>query len=494
MVKNKYIAGILVMLLFLTSCGVSSAEGGETEPPPPHASAASSVAASEPAADKAGNDAGIPAYYAAYQEIAADYQERYGIGTVQQVVDRYDKLTSLMGVCIVRLLDLDKNGTEELLMIWAESDQQDRSYSYGIWTSLDGRTAEKICENRILDGVQAYGPYIELVERADGIYLGEDCMAPDGGECHVYRKATAGGISDALTLVHIPPYGQDEQTLVNGEPVNYEAYTQARENFLGGAEATRIDLTSWSLLTYFTEENQEERYFEAFIRDTQDVMANLAGKEKADSYRYEWRPKDSYSSFGEVISAYLAGFGEPCILPSSRYDGGDEMPALGGLCVARLLDMDQDGTEELVMVYPWKEPIGEGERLAYQYSIWAMQDGIAAELYANTLPATAYEPTMALFVGSERSYLNFSYDTNTEQAASLANVEFTSECHTFDGQSLIKLGYEDIPQEAVNNDKAEWIYFSANSYRWAGMDWGEDSQRVLTRTWDTISLLSNSSN
>ena len=311
----------------------------------------------------------------------------------------------------------------------------------------------------------------------------------------MYRKVTADGISDALTLVYIPPYGQDEQTLVNGESVSYEAYTQVREDFLDGAVVTRIDLTSWSLLTYFTEEDQEKRYFETFLRDTQDTIATLDGKEKAESYRYEWRAKDIYSSFDEVVSTYLAGFGEPCILPSSRYDGGDEMPALGGLCVVRLLDMDQDGTEELVLVYPWKEPIGEGEHLGYQYSIWAMQDGEAVELYANTLPNTAYEPIMAMFVGSEHSYLNFSYDTNTEQVTSIASVEFDSEGHTYDGQSLIKLGHEDIPQEAVNNGNAEWIYFTANSYRWAvGMDWDTDSQRVLIKTWDTISLLRNSSN
>lgn len=483
------------MLLLLTSCGISPAEGGETESTSPPSSAVSSVTANDAAVDEAGNGAGSPAYYAAYWEIVTDYQEQYGIGTMQQVVDRYDKLTSLMGLCIVRLLDFDRNGTEELLLIWAESDQQLHSYSYGIWTSLDGRTAEKICENRILDGIQAYGPYIELIKRTDKIFLGEDCTAPDGGEGHMYRRVTADGMSNALTLVYIPPYGQDEQSFVNGEPVSDEAYTQAREDFLSGAEVIRIDLTSWLLLTYFAEEDQEERYFEAFLRDTQDVIANLEGKEKADSYRYEWRPKDIYSSFSEVVSTYLAGVGEPCILPSSRYDGGDEMPALGGLCVVRLLDMNQDGTEELVLVYPWKKPLGEGEHLGYQYSIWAMQNGEAVELYANTLPNTAYEPTMALFVGSERSYLNFSYDTNTEQATSIANVEFASEGHTYDGQHLIGLTYQSIPDDAKNNGKAEWIYFTANSYRWAaGMDWDTDSKEVLGKTWYTISSLHNSSN
>ena len=131
------------MLLLLTSCGITPAEGGETESPSPPSPAVSTVAANESTADETGNDTGISAYYAAYQEIVAGHQEQYGIGTAQQVVDRYDKLTSLMGVCIVRLLDFDQNGTEELLLVWAESDQQDHSFSYGIWTSLDGRTAEK---------------------------------------------------------------------------------------------------------------------------------------------------------------------------------------------------------------------------------------------------------------------------------------------------------------------------------------------------------------
>lgn len=498
MAKSKYIAAVLTMLMLLASCGISPAEGGESSSPPPPA--VSSVSTNEPTAGDAEKNSGIPAYYAAYQAIVADYQEQYGIGAVQQTVNAYDRMTSLMGLCIVKLLDFDKDGTEELLLIWAESDQQYHSYSYGIWTSPDARSAEKICENKILDGLQAYGPYIELVERADGTFLGEDYEADDADEAHIYRRITKSGVSDALTLAYIPPFGQEEQMLVNGQPVrDYDAYTQAREDFLIGAEVTRIDLTSWSLQIAFTDPtfsgngttaDEEENYFRAILHDTQDVIAILAGKDKAEYYQYEWRPEDTYTSFGEVVSTYLAGYGEPHILPSSRYDGGDKMPALGGLCVVRLLDLDQDGIEELVMVYPWREPIGEGNHLAYQYSVWAIQDGEAVELLANTLPATAYEPTMALFIGPERSYVNFSYDTNTEQATSIANVEFESECHTYNGQSLMGARYEDIPQEAVTGSNAEWIYFSANSYRWAaGMDWDEDSQRVLSKTQEVINLL-----
>lgn len=496
---KKKILFILAMSLMLplVSCGISPAEGGETESSSPPSPAVFSASTSEPTADETDKDSGVPVYYAAYQEIVAEYQKQYGIGSVQQTVNEFDRMTSLMGLCVIKLLDFDKDGTEELLLIWAEGDQQYHSYSYGIWTSPDGKSSEQICENRILDGLQSYGPYIELVDRTDGIFLGEDCEVADADEAHVYRKITVSGVSDALTLAYIPPFGQDERMLVNGQPVSdYDAYTQARENFLAGAEVTRIDLTSWSLQTQFTDPtfsgngttaDEEENYFKAILHDTQDAAAALEGKERPEYYHYEWRAEDTYASFGKVVSTYLAGYGEPHILSSSRYDGGDEMPALGGLCVVRLLDLDQDGVEELVMAYPWKEPIGGGNHLAYQYSIWAIQNGGAVELRTNTLPSTAYEPTMALFIGPERSYLNFSYDINTEQAASIANVEFDSECHTYNGQSLIALGYSDIPQEAVTNSDTEWIYFSANSYRWsADMDWDKDSQRVLTKTQDTI--------
>ncbi len=160
----------------------------------------------------------------------------------------------------------------------------------------------------------------------------------------------------------------------------------------------------------------------------------------------------------------------------------------------RLLDLDQDGTEELVLVFPWKEPNGEGNHLAYQYSIWTIQDGKAVEIRSNTLPSAAYEPSLALFVGPEQSYVNLTYDTNTEQVTSIANVEFASECHTYNGESVLAVSYQDIPEEAKKNEKTEWIYFTANSYRWAaGMDWDQDSQRVLNKTTETINQLRSSS-
>ncbi len=329
----------LAMALMLAGCGggPSPAEAGEGQTSSPSPSASAPVAETQELQDK---PSGTPAYYAAYREIVADYQERYRIGTVQQTENEFDRMTSLMGLCIVRLLDFDKDGTEELLLIWAESDEQYHSYRYGIWTSPDGRTTKSVCEYPILDGIQGYGPFIELVERADGIYIGQDFDLADADSAHVYRKITANGASDALTLAYIPPFGQDEEMLVNGQTVSdYDAYLKAGEDFLAGAEVTRIDLTSWSVLEPFVDPvmsgdgstaDEEEHYFRAFLRDTQNVIAILEGKEQADKYRFEWREADTYTSYGEVVSTYLAGYGEPHIRPSSRYDDGDDMPALAG--------------------------------------------------------------------------------------------------------------------------------------------------------------------
>lgn len=481
--KNKYIAGILVMLLLLTGCGVSPAEGGETESPSP------SPSASAPADPDGPVPSDPPAYYAAYAEIVRDYQRQYGPERIQQIYSQPDMLNYLMGVCVVRLADFDLDGTPELLLAWPESETAFHSYRYAIWTSPDGQAAEKICENKILDGVQSYCPFFELARRADGVFLGEDISVQEVSDAHVYRGVSPSGLVDVLTLGYDPYGGDDGLYRVNGRSVGGDDYNKARSDFLEGAEVERI---SFALADF-----EDSTPLVEAVRATQEALL-LLGVEPNKTGRDIASPspeQTGYAPYLELVDQYLSDYGQPHILTSSRYDGGDEMPALGGLCVVRLLDMDQDGSEELVLVYPWKESIGEGKHLAYQYSIWAMQDGKAVELYANTLPATAYEPSMALFVGSERSYLNFSYDTNTEQATSIANVEFASECHTFDGESLIKLAYEDIPRDAVNNGEAERIYFSANSYRWAaGMDWDTDSQRVVSKTVDTINLLRSASN
>ena len=483
------IAGILTVLLLLTAC--ASPPDGADPPSPPTSTNAPVSEAQE--------DGSLPGYFAAYAEIAAQYRERYGRGGLQQTNHDYDRITSLMGLCIAELIDFDHNGTEELLLIWAESAEEFHSYAYGVWTSHDGRTATQLCENQIFSGAQSYCPYLELVEREDGTYIGEELDIINSDGAHVYRKVTATGVSDALTLIAPSPYTDEpELPTVNGTPTDYDAFEKAQEDFLAGAQVTRIDLTSWSVLEGFEDvysvgygstADEEERYFRAYLRTMQDTIAALSG-ETVNSYSYFWSPERSYSSYAELVSTFLGDCGEPQVLSSSRYDAGNDMPALGGLCVVRLVDMDGDGSDELILA--WPQDI-QGKRLSYEYSIWTKRDGQAVMLYENATPDTAYEPWLTLYTGQGRTYISTGYDTNTEQVSSIANVEYYTEAHEFDGTNMLGRSIQDIPEEIRNSPETEWIYFTAWSYRWAaGMDWDTDSQRVGSMTWTAINTIYSS--
>lgn len=100
---------------------------------------------------------------------------------------------------------------------------------------------------------------------------------------------------------------------------------------------------------------------------------------------------------------------------------------------------------------------------------------------------------MMFYAGQPENYVAISYDTNTEQVTSIANVEYYVSCYGYDGEKLTRMeSLADLPDGARNNE-TEYIYFSAYSYRWAyGIDWDTDSQRVVSKTLDTIELLRSS--
>ncbi|MDE6260769.1 MAG: hypothetical protein K2M42_07915 [Oscillospiraceae bacterium] len=480
MKRKIYLITAVLALLLLAGCSASPAGAGESEPPSPSASTSTPADAVRPVHSE------TPAYYAAYAEIVRDYQQQYGPECIQQIYSGPDMLNYLMGVCVIRLIDFDLDGTQELMLCWPESEMVYHSYCYAIWTSPDGQTAEKICENKILDGVQYYNPFIKLVSRADGVFLGEDISAPDASETHVYRGVSPSGLSDALTLGYEPPYGEEEQYLVNGQSVSGDAYAKAESDFLEGAEVTRI---SFVLVDF-----EDSAPLVEAVRATQDAL-RLLGIEPNET-GLDIIPFDpeqvGYTPYLELIDQYLSDFGQPQILSSSRYDGRNNMPALGGLCVVRTADLDGDGTDELILAYA-QSFAAEGKHISYGYGIWTLRDGAAQELIRASIPGTAYEPCMMFYAGQAENYTAINYDTNTEQVTSIANVEYEVRCYGYNGEGLVRAeSLAELPGE-VRNNETERIYFSANSYRWAaGMDWDVDSQRVLSKTLDTINLLRSS--
>lgn len=467
-----------LVLLLLAGCNTTPAEAGEPSSPPPSTSAP---------ADAIGvGQSDTPAYYAAYAEIVREYQQQYGPECIQQIYSRPDMLNYLMGVCVVRLIDFDQDGTLELMLCWPESEAAYHSYRYAIWTSPDGQTATKICENQILDGVQSYCPFIELVSRADGVFLGEDISDPGGYEGYAYRSVSIDGLSVPLSLIYMPPYGEDEQYLVNGAPVSSDDYDKARYDFLEGAEVTKISF----VLADFED---TVPLIEA-IQTTQESLLLLEIELNEAGFDItSFEPEQiGYTPYLEIIDQYLIDYGQPEVLSSSSSDGRNDTPALGGLCVVRLSDLDGDGTEELILAYVQNLAM-MGRNIYYGFDIWTLRNGAAQKLIRASIPYSAYEPSMMFFAGQPESYMAISYDTNTEQVTSIANVEYYVSCYGYDGENLVQMSsLAELPDE-IRQNETEYIYFSAYSYRWAaGMDWDTDSQRVVSKTLDTIELLRNS--
>lgn len=103
--KKICLMAAMLALLLLAGCSTSPAEAGEAEPSSPPPSTSVPADAAEPV------QSDIPAYYAAYTEIVQDYQRQYGPECIQQIYSRPDMLNYLMGVCVVRLIDFDLDGT-----------------------------------------------------------------------------------------------------------------------------------------------------------------------------------------------------------------------------------------------------------------------------------------------------------------------------------------------------------------------------------------------
>lgn len=476
--SKKRLLALSLAILLLAGCG------GAPEPPaaPPPDPAAGIQ--EEPA------DTGPSSFYDAYAGIVQEYRLRYGPERIQAIPSPAEELDYLMGLCIIRLIDFDLDGTPELLLCWPESEEAYHSYRYAVWTSTDGKTAEPVCENRVYDGAMSYLPHIRLVQRADGAYVGEELEAPEADLVRVYRKPGPGGLSDALTLCYTPPYGDEEQYLVNGESVSAKDYAQAEANFLDGAQVEEIpfvfsgpqDAQAMARMfqaTYIALDQLGIQSLEASTGSSTGLPGGSTGGAPAAASE----PADA-GPYRELIEQYLLEYGQPQALSSSRWDGGNETPALGGLCVVRAADMDGDGTDELLLIYAREDG---GPYISYGYGVWTLRDGKAEELLRHSTPGSAREPTATLYAGEGEACLGVSYDTNSQEAASIADVEYEARCYGYDGERTYTWdSFAEIP-DRVKTGGEEWICFSAYSYRWAaGMDWETDSRRVLDKTREVI--------
>lgn len=80
------------------------------------------------------------------------------------------------------------------------------------------------------------------------------------------------------------------------------------------------------------------------------------------------RKSAQYQAYYDLCMEYQEKYGKPGYRETEGWDG----VSLTGLCTIKLFDFDQDGSEELILVYSEKDEFGDDN---FYYEIWAWQNG-----------------------------------------------------------------------------------------------------------------------
>lgn len=89
----------------------------------------------------------LPEHYAAYRDICEERLETYGVGSF---VTENSGDSILTGLSIVRLLDFDSDGTEDLLLVYMTDYGSIWSGAYEVWTYKDGEAIQAACSDKIV--------------------------------------------------------------------------------------------------------------------------------------------------------------------------------------------------------------------------------------------------------------------------------------------------------------------------------------------------------
>lgn len=169
----------------------------------------------------------------AYREVIAELQMAYGLPRVAA--------SMYQGLCMVKLVDFDGDGTEELYCAYSPVDDvngtafdyRERIYQY------QGTQAVLIYEGRAMNLGTSVQPCVDFLYKDGRVYM------RSGGEWdYAYLTLIDGQMQEALSY-HFT-YGTDENPIINGETVTREEYERRMSEFLEGGE--RQSYTFYSTL------------------------------------------------------------------------------------------------------------------------------------------------------------------------------------------------------------------------------------------------------
>ena len=163
---------------------------------------------------------------AAFRDVVASLEEEHG-----KTTGKAD------GLCFVKLIDLDRDGVDELFCAWEVA--QYNFYMTEIYQWIDHEAVLLHQETSFNLGTS--------VQPSVRFYIGDDTVyIPYGHENYYeYRSLIDHKVETAFTLYQ--PYDPDQPNEINGIPyATFDEYTQALDNLLSGMETVNyyfIDIT-----------------------------------------------------------------------------------------------------------------------------------------------------------------------------------------------------------------------------------------------------------
>lgn len=259
--------------------------------------------------------------YEKYRQLILEYESKYGNAKVYQ---QGEWQAYLEGLCFAKTVDFNRDGTEELLVVYGLDNWQDGYYSctytFEIWQYNEG-------DLTLVDTGELYGTDagVQTVHLAS--YNGQTYLLTGGADSfsynyyHGYDGADFGVVREALCDDLFIP---DGMYTVNGQIVHRERWIQEEELW-------KADLESYSMNSNMDSANQalavlEETKKKLGIQDMSEVnAADNNGGSAYYVYDYAYNINDFGKWVGTIKSQIIiAPISETQIEVTFDYDGDKE--------------------------------------------------------------------------------------------------------------------------------------------------------------------------
>ena len=327
-------------------------------------------------------DAARKSLYALYLSKIYEYEGLYGSAATLTYTDGSTELTYISGVALYLLVDFDGDDTEELLLVYEPSEEEATfraevgGYAVEVWAWDEAASDIALVSSTYLTEAQDYGTYLTVYEASEGAAAWFDGFYYDPEQEDVgliYEVTYLWGEGDGShALVSASEYDDldpvDLGSTLDGADATsdevsdaYGAFSEALAATTGSVTYDLCGVESWDWCDDLdsTDAARDETL--------QTLLRGLFGLDDDE----DDAAGSAYAAYLGLLEEYEATYGAGAETRVSE----DYPSYLTGLCFATLLDMDKDGTEELVLAYYSGTDDVENFGVFYTVEAWAWEDG-----------------------------------------------------------------------------------------------------------------------